>query len=85
MPQVIINFKRTRHFNTFLGDGGGLPRWPTTHLEHLQKGNKLKRNTILKLVTVFDTHALRQSSGQQQINLYDTSNYRFKKDALTHF
>ena len=56
------------NLNTFLGDVGAFPRWRTTHLEHLQKGNKLKRNTILKLVTVFDTHALRPSSGQQQIN-----------------
>ena len=71
MPQVIINFK-TKQKKTFLGDGSGLPRWRTTHLEHLEKGK-----FILKLVTVFDTHALRQSSGQQQINRYDTSNYKF--------
>ena len=32
--------------NTFLGDLGGLPRWPTTHLEHF-KNVKF----IMKLVT----------------------------------
>ena len=32
-----------RNLNKFLGDVGGLPRWRTTHLEHLQKG---KNNNI---------------------------------------
>ena len=67
MPQVIINFKTKLKNNTFLGDGSGLPRWRTTHLEHLEHLEKGK--FILKLVTVFDAHALRQPSGQQKINL----------------
>ena len=53
--------------NTFLGDLGGLPRWPTTHLEHFKHVK-----FIMKLVTgvnvwhrLTHTHALCPSSGQQ--------------------
>ena len=51
--------------NTFLGDVGGLPtKWRNKHLKHSQK----RTNAILKLGTVFDTHGLRPSRGQQQLN-----------------
>ena len=44
----------------------------TTHLKHLQK----RKNAILELVTVFDTHSpSRPSSGQQQIKTHATSNH----------
>ena len=44
---------------------GGLPtKWRNKHLKHSPK----RTNAILKLGTVFDTHGLRPSRGQQQLN-----------------